>query len=80
MVLVLRRFVPPLDRSAPLFVGWFGPIGVAVRYAILAVELTDAEVVWIVGSLVAVGSTLARGVTAVPAQHRYGRLDDDASW
>ena len=31
MVVALRRFVPPLDHpEATAFVGWFGPIGVAV--------------------------------------------------
>lgn len=82
MVLALRRFVPALNRpTASLFVGWFGPIGIAaVFYAILAAELTGVEVVWLVGSLVATGSILAHGMTAVPATLRYGRLVDDESW
>lgn len=83
MVLALRRSIPPLDRlEASLFVGWFGPIGVAaVFYAILAAELTGREVVWLVGSLVTLGSILAHGMTAVPATLRYGQLnDEDESW
>lgn len=83
MVLALRRFVPQLDRTAAsLFVGWFGPIGIAaVFYAILAVERTGSELVWTAGSLVVAGSVLVHGATAVPATHWYGRLDDaDGSW
>ena len=83
MVLGLRRFVPPLDRTeASLFVGWFGPIGIAaVFYAILAMERTGSKLVWTAGSLVVVGSVLVHGATAVPGTHRYGRLEDtDESW
>lgn len=83
MILAFRRFVPPLNRpEASVFVGWFGPIGIAaVFYAILAMERTGTEVVWVVGSLVVAGSVLAHGMTAVPATHWYGRLNDtDESW
>lgn len=83
MVLAFRRAIPPLDRSeASLFVGWFGPIGIAaVFYAILAMERTGTELVWVATSLVVAGSILVHGLTAVPATHRYGRLnDDDDSW
>ncbi|WP_232702116.1 cation:proton antiporter [Halobacterium wangiae] len=83
VILALRRYVPPLDRrGASLFVGWFGPIGIAaVFYAVLAAERTGAEVVWVAASLVAASSVLVHGVTAVPATLGYGRLgDDDESW
>lgn len=78
MVLVFRRFIPPLDRSeATLFVGWFGPIGIAaIFYAILAMERTGMEIVWLAGSLVVAGSVLVHGMTSTPATHRYGRLND----
>lgn len=68
--------------EASIFVGWFGPIGIAaVFYALLAVERTGMELVWVVGSLVVAGSILAHGATAVPATHWYGQLDDaDESW
>lgn len=83
MIFALRRFLQPLDRTeATLFVGWFGPIGIAaVFYALVAASETGNEMVWIVGSLVVAGSILAHGFTATPATHRYGELqDDDDSW
>lgn len=81
--LAIRRFVPPLDRpEATLFVGWFGPIGIAaVFYALVVARETGSDVVWVAGSLVATGSIFAHGMTAVTAVHRYGRLDDaDEFW
>ena len=83
MILVFRRFIPPLDRSeATLFVGWFGPIGIAaIFYAILAIERTGMEIVWLAGSLVVAGSVLIHGMTSTPATHQYGQLDaPDESW
>jgi len=83
MVLTFRRFIPPLDRpQASLFVGWFGPIGIAaVFYAILAMERTGSELPWVLGSLVVFGSVLAHGLTAVPATHWYGEIgDENDSW
>jgi NhaP-type Na+/H+ or K+/H+ antiporter len=80
MIVAFRRFVPPLDRpAASLFVGWFGPIGIAaVFYAILAVERTGTELVWTATSLVVAGSIVVHGTTAVPATHRYGDLADES--
>lgn len=82
MMATLRRFVRPLDRpAATAFVGWFGPIGgAAVFYALLAVRETGAEIVWVAGSLVVVGSVVVHGVTATALTHRYGAIDDDAEW
>ena len=80
MIFAVRRFVPPLDRPASsLFVGWFGPIGIAaVFYAILAMEHTGTEVIWTATSLVVAGSILVHGITAVPATHQYGQLVDES--
>ena len=80
MIFAFRRFVPPLDRPASsLFVGWFGPIGIAaVFYAILAMEHTGTEVIWTAASLVVAGSILVHGITAVPATHQYGQLVDES--
>lgn len=80
MVVAVRRFVPPLDRpAASVFVGWFGPIGIAaVFYAILAVERTGTELVWTATSLVVAGSIVVHGTRAVPATHRYGDLADES--
>lgn len=83
MILAFRRFVPPLDRhDASLFVGWFGPIGVAaVFYATLATRETGTGLVWVAASLVVAGSILAHGMTATVATRRYGRTNDaNESW
>ncbi len=90
-ILVLRRLpmmiavspaVDPLDRSAAtLFMGWFGPIGIAaVFYATLAVRETGIETIWPIVTLVVAGSILAHGVTGTLLTLRYGRLADDADW
>lgn len=74
MILLIRRVVKPLDRPATLFVGWFGPMGVAaVFYALLARNATGMELVWTIGSLVVAASVLAHGITAVPATRRYDK-------
>ena len=80
MIFAFRRFVPPLDRPASsLFVGWFGPIGIAaVFYAILAMEHTGTELIWTATSLVVAGSILVHGIAAVPATHQYGQLVDES--
>jgi NhaP-type Na+/H+ or K+/H+ antiporter len=82
MILVLRPVVRPLDRpAAALFVGWFGPIGVAALfYATLAARTTGSELPWTLGSLAVVGSIAAHGASATLLTHRYGRLGDDAEW
>ncbi len=82
VVFALRRGIEPLDRpEATLFVGWFGPIGVtALFYAAIAVRETGSETPWTLATLAVAGSILAHGVTASPATHWYGRLDDDAKW
>lgn len=79
MVIAIQRAVQPLDRpAATLFVGWFGPIGIAaIFYATLAVRETGADVVWTVTSLVVLGSILAHGATATVATHRFGQLSNE---
>lgn len=86
-VLLLRRLpallaVTPLLRRAGrlrgipdvLFLGWFGPIGVAaIYYASLAQRRTGAEEAWVVGSLVVCASILAHGLSATPLTRLYGR-------
>jgi sodium/hydrogen antiporter len=57
-----------------LFLGWFGPIGVAaLYYANLSLKETGIEAAWTVGSLVICASILAHGVTAAPLTKLYGR-------
>lgn len=82
-VLLLRRLPAvlafgPLLRSVRgwsdiLFLGWFGPVGVAALfYAALSVRETGLEDVWVVGSLVICASVLVHGVTAAPLTRLYG--------
>jgi NhaP-type Na+/H+ or K+/H+ antiporter len=83
-VLLLRRLpavlaLNPLMRGVrgganALFLGWFGPIGVAaLYYANLSLRETGIEAAWTVGSLVICASILAHGVTAAPLTKLYGR-------
>lgn len=72
IVLALRRPLG-LDRAGALWLGWFGPIGVAaVLYLALAHHegVTD-PVVWHAGTLVVAASTLTHGVTAAPGRRAY---------
>ena len=83
-VLLLRRLpavlaLTPLmglvrGRDDALFLGWFGPVGVAaLYYANLALRETGVEAAWTVGSLVICASILAHGATAAPLTRLYGR-------
>lgn len=79
VIVALRRSLAPLDRSRDaLFVGWFGPIGVAaVFYATLAVRHTGDRRVWVVASLLVAGSVVAHGATATPLTLGFGRAERD---
>jgi NhaP-type Na+/H+ or K+/H+ antiporter len=83
-VLLLRRLpavlaLNPLMRGVrgganALFLGWFGPIGVAaLYYANLSLRETEIEAAWTVGSLAICASILAHGLTAAPLTKLYGR-------
>ncbi|MBE9200226.1 MULTISPECIES: cation:proton antiporter [unclassified Nodularia (in: cyanobacteria)] len=74
-VLLLRPLLGRL-RGMPdaLFLGWFGPIGVAaVFYAFLSLRKAGVEEPWIIGSLVICASIVAHGCTAVPFAKLYGK-------
>jgi NhaP-type Na+/H+ or K+/H+ antiporter len=84
-VLFLRRLpailaLSPLIKrlhgvSDPLFVGWFGPIGVAaLYYSHLALRLTGNHQVWVVSSLLIFASILAHSISATPLSQLYGSL------
>lgn len=84
-ILLLRRLpaiqaLNPLIKrlhgvSDPLFVGWFGPIGVAaLYYSHLALRLTGNHQVWVVSSLLIFASTLAHSISATPLSQLYGSL------
>lgn len=88
-VLLLRRLpavlaTSPLERGRgrgeALFLGWFGPVGVAaLYYANLSLRETGVEEAWTVGSLVICASVLVHGVTATPLTRLYGRRVSGAS-
>lgn len=81
--LTLVRMVPValatlgagLDRSTVLFVGWFGPRGLAsLVFALLALEELGAgaeQAVAVIGTTVFL-SVLAHGLSATPLAARYG--------
>jgi sodium/hydrogen antiporter len=83
--LTLVRMVPVaiacvgagLDRWTVLFIGWFGPRGLAsLVFALLALEELGPPAdgaVSIIGLTVLV-SVLAHGLTARPLSSRYGRV------
>lgn len=63
-----------LPRRDDVFLGWFGPIGVAaIYYALLAKERTGDPLYWHAGSLVIVLSVLAHGVTSAAGIVAYRR-------
>jgi sodium/hydrogen antiporter len=65
-----------LGRPTVLFIGWFGPRGLAsLVFALLALEeLGDAanEAIAVIGFTVLL-SVFAHGLTAAPLASRYGR-------
>jgi NhaP-type Na+/H+ or K+/H+ antiporter len=84
-VLILRRLpavlaLKPLLRRVRgtrdvLFLGWFGPVGVAaLYYASLSVGETGVEEAWVVGSLIICASILVHGMSATPLTKLYGKL------
>ena len=74
-VLALNHLMRGVRGGAnALFLGWFGPIGVAaLYYANLSLRETGIEAAWTVGSLVICASIIAHGLTAAPLTKLYGR-------
>jgi NhaP-type Na+/H+ or K+/H+ antiporter len=65
-----------LDRTTVLFVGWFGPRGLAsLVFALLALEALGSHADEAVAVLTATVllSVVAHGLTAAPLAQRYGR-------
>ena len=90
LILLLRRLpwvlalTPLLPRAGGardgLFLGWFGPIGIAALfYATLAEHQAGLHEAWVVGSLVISASVLVHGVSAAPLTRLYGRHASCAS-
>lgn len=87
--LTLVRMVPVaiacvgagLDGRTVLFIGWFGPRGLAsLVFALLALEElgpTAADAVSIIG-LTVLSSVVAHGLSARPLSSRYGRVPSPA--
>jgi NhaP-type Na+/H+ or K+/H+ antiporter len=75
-LLLLNRFIPQTNGiKDALFMGWFGPIGVAaIYYANFSVHKTGIDEIWYVASLCVAGSVLVHGVTAVPLSLLYSKL------
>jgi NhaP-type Na+/H+ or K+/H+ antiporter len=82
LVLLLRRPVAILacgpflgggaTRADKVFLGWFGPVGIAAMYYALHLrEQTGEEVIWHATSLVIVASVLAHGVSSASGLARY---------
>jgi sodium/hydrogen antiporter len=63
-----------------LFLGWFGPIGVAaLYYASLAPRMAGVEEAWVVGSLAITVSVIVHGLTSGPLTRLYGKQAEDSS-
>jgi sodium/hydrogen antiporter len=76
LVWVARRLVDTPRPADALWLGWFGPIGVAAVYYLTEVEALGVHdpVVWAGGSMVVAASTLVHGVTASPWRAAYARV------
>ena len=65
-----------LDRNAVLFIGWFGPRGLAsLLFALLALEQLGqaADQAVAVVAVTVILSVIAHGVTAAPLAARFGQ-------
>jgi NhaP-type Na+/H+ or K+/H+ antiporter len=88
--LLLLRRLPVILTLAPavkllphrrdaLFLGWFGPIGVAALfYATLSLHRVGLDEAWTAGTLVITASVVVHGLTATPFSKWYGREDTNA--
>lgn len=76
-MLIVHRWVDPIRSwSDVLFLGWFGPIGIAaLYYANYSLGHTGLEEVWVVGSLIIVSSIVVHGATAAPLTRLYARIN-----
>jgi sodium/hydrogen antiporter len=71
-----------MDRTTILFVGWFGPRGLAsLVFALLALEAlgTHADEAVAVLTTTVLLSVIAHGLTSAPLAQRYGRFAATAS-
>ncbi len=76
----LGPFMPKFKKRKKdlLFMGWFGPIGVAaIYYALHTKEQLAMESAWVIPSLIVVASTIIHGISSVPFQKWYHSLKND---
>ncbi len=68
-VLLVQRIVPDLlSKREALFVGFYGPIGIAALfYAAIAIGRTGNHAIWTISSLVVFSSIVVHGITVTPA-------------
>ena len=73
--LLVRPLLPKFKHWPDLlFLGWFGPVGVAALfYSMHVLKHTPYPVVWEVASFVVFFSTLVHGLTSLPLSKRYAR-------
>ncbi|MDG4647386.1 cation:proton antiporter [Roseibacterium sp. SDUM158017] len=87
LMLALRRPValmvcgpflgPGITRADRIFLGWFGPVGVAaLYYALHLTELTGEVAIWHAASLVIVASVLAHGLSSAVGLSLYPTPSD----
>ncbi|MGA7616808.1 MAG: cation:proton antiporter [Thermoanaerobaculia bacterium] len=72
------RLIPAVEgKRDRLFVGWFGPVGIAaVYYAAVAERHLQDPRIWPFASLVIITSIFAHSLTATPLTRRYGRMTE----
>ncbi|WP_414468595.1 cation:proton antiporter [Methanobacterium sp. ACI-7] len=77
-ILALKPFMGTLkDYKDALFVGWFGPIGVAaVYYLSFSLNKLGIPQVWEIGTLIIFSSILVHGITASPITRLYHKRED----
>ncbi len=64
VLLALKPFLRKLTTADILFIGWFGPIGVAAMfYAVHTLAVISLHTVWVLASLAVFGSTVVHGFT-----------------
>jgi NhaP-type Na+/H+ or K+/H+ antiporter len=82
MIPVARALIGAgFDRNAVLFIGWFGPRGLAsLLFALVAVEQLGpaADQVVALIAVTVVLSVVAHGISAGPLAARYGRAQTAA--
>jgi len=71
--LVLRPILPSVKTAGDaVFLGWFGPMGVAsVYYALLATGETHIETIWPAVSLTVCASVIFHGISSTPLTRLY---------